>query len=589
MKLSIIRLSALLFLIFLNDLMSLRLHAKEALQPSIFIEGIGETEGIKGTIEDAIRSTTNLLGYDCDLPDWRLKRLGKSTRKNATQILRALGYYHPEIKLETGREKNCWSMKLTIELGQQVVIRKLDVSVTGELAEIKAYRTFKNNLLLKTGQSLKHADYEKTKTEIETLASQYGFFEGQFTQHRLAVEPSKNAADIQLKFESGPRYHIGKLSIEQHQFNDELIQKYLKITEGKPYNSRDLTKQQQVLNDSGYFSSVEITAWREPNSEHKVPISIQLMERKKNAFRIGVGASTNEGPRTSFSYENRWANRRGHHYILDTRWSPVIAEAAFNYSIPLGDSGGHRLELGLGYQRESTETTESTALKSGAKLIRILANDWKRTISLEVLREKFQTGNDDDKVTLLMPGIGWNKNKRDRLKLPRKGWRLSTNFKTAFEDALSDINVAQLSGSAKLIRPLGKGRVLANVSAGFTEVSQFSRLPVSLRFYAGGDNSVRGFGYKTLGPKNEDGEVTGGKHKLTGSLEYEHPVKENWGLAVFVDTGNAFNDFNDYDLQTGAGFGMRYHSPIGPIRLDVAQDTEGEASIRLHLSMGPDL
>jgi len=588
MKLSILRLSALFFLISLTGLV-LPIKAEEAPQPSITIEGLKRKGDIEAPIKDAIRSSTNLSGYDCELPEWRLKRLGNNTIKNATQVLKALGYYHPTISLETVHEKDCWTLKLAIDLGQQVVLRKIELSVSGELAEIKAYRKFRNDLPLKAGQSLNHADYEKTKSEIISLASHYGFFEGQFIQHRLTVEPSKNAADIHLVFESGPRYRIGKLSIEQQQFSDEFIQKYLKLSKGKPYNSKDLTQQQQVLNDSGYFSSVEITALRKVNEEHTVPIHIQLLERKKNAFRIGVGASTNEGPRTSFSYKNRWANQHGHHYVVDTRWSPIISEAAFNYSIPLGDSGDHRLELGLGYQREKTDTTQSTALKSGAKLIRVLPNDWKRTISLEILRENFQTGNDDDEVTLLMPGIGWSKNKRDRLKLPRKGWRLSSSFKTAFEDVLSDINVAQLSASAKLIRPLGKGRVLANVSTGFTETSQFSKLPVSLRFYAGGDNSVRGFGYKTLGPKNADGEVTGGKHKLTGSLEYEHPIKENWGLAAFIDTGNAFNDFNAYKLQTGVGFGMRYHSPIGPVRLDIAQDIEGEASIRLHLSMGPDL
>ncbi len=405
----------------------------------------------------------------------------------------------------------------------------------------------------------------------------------------MLVDPSKNIADIHLKFESGPRYHIGKINLEQHQLSHKLIQKYLKLTEGQPYNSQDLTRQQQLFSNSGYFASVEITAQREPNSQHKVPVRIQLEMRKKNAFRIGVGASTNEGPRTSFSYENRWANQHGHHYLAETRWSPVISQVTFDYSIPLGGSVDHRLELGSGFQREKTDTTNSTAFKSSAKLIKTLPNRWKQTLSIEVLREKFQTGNDDDKVTLLMPGIGWSKSKRDQLKRPRKGWRLITSFKTAFQGLLSDIDVAQLSVSAKLIRPLGKGRVLANASTGLTEVNQFSKLPVSLRFYAGGDNSVRGFGYKSLGPKNKSGEVTGGKHKLTGSLEYEHPFKENWGLAVFVDTGNAFNDFSEYKLQTGAGIGLRYHSPIGPIRLDVAQDIKGKSSIRLHLSMGPDL
>ena len=100
---------------------------------------------------------------------------------------------------------------------------------------------------------------------------------------------------------------------------------------------------------------------------------------------------------------------------------------------------------------------------------------------------------------------------------------------------------------------------------------------------------MRGFDYKSLGPVNEQGEIIGGKNLLTGSLEYEYPVREKWGLAVFVDSGNAFNNFNDYELFTGVGIGLRWHSPIGPIRLDLAQDVEQERSPRLHLSMGLDL
>jgi translocation and assembly module TamA len=540
-------------------------------------------------IADNIRNYVDLSEYNCDLPEWRLKRLEKVTKKNTTKALRALGYYQPVIKLKTDHKKNCWKLSLKIKPGQQIRLRNVNISINGELKNTQAYQTFRNNFPLKKGHGLKHSDYEKTKLGIQTLASRFGFFEGQFSRHQLSIDPVKNIADIYLTFKSGPRYHIGKLTIEQSQFNNTFIHKYLKIHENQAYDSQNLTKQQQVFNDSGYFSSVEITATREPNVDHKVPINIRLTERKKNAYQVGVGASTNEGPRTRFSYENRWANRRGHHYSVDTRWSPVVSEASLNYTIPVGDSGKHRWELGFGYRTEKTDTTRATAVKSGAKLIKRLSNGWNRTLFLDALQEKFTTGNDADKVLLLMPGIGLSKSKRDRLKLPRKGWRLNLTIKTAFEDLLSDINLAQLAGSAKMIRPLGKGRVLANVSAGFTEVNQFSKLPVSLRFYAGGDNSVRGFGYKTLGPKNTDNEVTGGKHLLTGSLEYEYPFKQNWGVAIFIDTGNAFNDISDYTLYTGIGFGLRYHSPIGPVRLDVAQDIEGDESIRLHLSMGPDL
>jgi len=172
---------------------------------------------------------------------------------------------------------------------------------------------------------------------------------------------------------------------------------------------------------------------------------------------------------------------------------------------------------------------------------------------------------------------------------PRKGYRVNASLRLASNAILSSTNLAQGSISAKFIQPLGKARVLARFDAAATEVGDFNKLPASLRYYAGGDGSVRGFDYKTLGPKNSADEVVGGRNLLTASIEYEYPIKKTWGIAFFVDTGNAFNSFSNYELFTGAGIGVRWHSPIGPIRLDLAQDIEGNENPRLHLSMGLDL
>ncbi|HAI23845.1 MAG TPA: outer membrane protein assembly factor, partial [Alcanivorax sp.] len=119
--------------------------------------------------------------------------------------------------------------------------------------------------------------------------------------------------------------------------------------------------------------------------------------------------------------------------------------------------------------------------------------------------------------------------------------------------------------------------------------SDVTELPASIRFFAGGDASVRGFAYESLGPLDNDGEVIGGRHLLVGSLEYDHPISEQWSLAVFTDAGNAFNNFDDYEIRHSAGFGVRWRSPLGPIRVDFARGIEEGREWRLHLSMGPDL
>ena len=129
----------------------------------------------------------------------------------------------------------------------------------------------------------------------------------------------------------------------------------------------------------------------------------------------------------------------------------------------------------------------------------------------------------------------------------------------------------QLTSGGKILFPLLGGRVLMRTDLGYTEVNDVTELPASIRFFAGGDSSVRGFAYESLGPEDSNGEVIGGRHLATGSLEYDHPLTEKWHLAAFTDAGNAFNDFDAFEPRHSAGIGIRWRSPLGPIRLDIAR------------------
>ncbi len=546
--------------------------------------------GVTGELDDNIRALVDVSRYQCELPSWRFKRIQERTEKDTSKALRALGYYNAKIEVDRTNDDQCWSMEILVTPGKQVIVETVSIVVTGGLENTPGMQQLWKNLPVQSGSPLNHADYAKIKLDISSLASQYGFFSGEFTTRELRIDRQKNLAFIELKFSSGERAKIGAIQLEQSQFRDKFINKFLTIKEGDVFNSAKLTEQQSALNDSGYFSVVNIEVDRKASKDETIPIKITLQPRKRHAYRIGIGASTNEGPRVSFKFEDRWLNRRAHSYILNTSWSPIVAETGINYTIPLGDAGIHKLDLGIGFKDEDVDTSNSQTTKLAAKLTRVRSNGWKLITSIELLRENFSTADSSDIAQLVTPGIGYSKSVRDDPLYPRSGWRISTNLKLAAKDFFSDINLTQITANAKIIRPVNQHRILARAGAGFSEVDDFSKLPASLRFFAGGDSSVRGFDYKSLGPFDSNGEVTGGKNFLTGSLEYEHSIKQNWGLAIFVDAGNSFNNFNDYEIKKSVGIGGRFHSPIGPIRLDLAHDLDSSGSdIRLHLSMGPDL
>ncbi len=538
-----------------------------------------------------IAALVNVSRYECQAPEWRFRLIRKRAERDALRALHALGYYRATMKIQREKTPQCWTLVIDLDPGPRMTVDAVRVRILGELEQMPGWRQLRKQLPVRPGQPLNHADYDTLKQQIEALASRYGFLNGHFTQHALIIDKAHNKARVDLVFDSGSRARIGTIRVEQTQFSPRFIRKLLILKEGEPFDSAALTRQQAALNDSGYFSSVEVEVDRRAADQGVLPVTIRLKPRKRHAYRIGLGASTNEGPRVSAKFENRWSNRLGHSYVFDSRWSPVITEGTLDYAIPLGDAGDHRLNIGIGSREERTSTSLSRTLKTSAQLTRQYDSGWKTITSLAFLREDFTTADSDARVKLLMPGFSFSKSKRERFLFPRAGWRISSAVQTAVEGLLSDLDMVRLTGQIKLIRPIAdRARLLARGGAGLTNVSDFARLPASLRFYAGGDNSVRGFGYKSLGPVNAQGEVIGGRYFLTGSLEYDFMVRQPFSIAAFIDAGNAFNDFNHYDMKKSVGIGVRYHSPIGPIRLDLAHDLEGSASaIRLHLSMGPDL
>jgi translocation and assembly module TamA len=171
---------------------------------------------------------------------------------------------------------------------------------------------------------------------------------------------------------------------------------------------------------------------------------------------------------------------------------------------------------------------------------------------------------------------------------PTRGWRLFGQFSGAHENLLSDISFAQIYGSAKLVHQFGPGRLLIRGEGATTLADEVLELPFSVRFFTGGDLSVRGYQFGELGATNKEGEVVGGKHLLVGSIEYDFRVRGNWIAAAFFDTGNSFGDFGNMKLKQSAGLGIRWLSPIGPIRFDAARGLN-DGGFRFHITMGPDL
>ncbi|HEX5056808.1 MAG TPA: autotransporter assembly complex family protein [Gammaproteobacteria bacterium] len=553
-----------------------------AKQPAISIDGASEV------LAGNIRSHLSLSGENCETPAWRLQALLQQADAEIREAGQALGYYQLRAEKRFISGPRCWELHLKIEPGPPVTVEKIHIGINGEGQADPAFRALPPGLVIRPGERLDHGKYEAIKKHLSTLALTRGYFDAAFTRTQLLVDTSANNARIEIDYTTGPRYRFGAITVDQSILSPELINRYIDFVPGEAYDSSKLIDLQQALS-SNYFSRVYVRPLPEQSVDRQVPIEIEMVPLKQHSFTMGAGYGTDTGPRVKFDYENRYLNPAGHRFNTGLSISPRQSEFLAGYTIPLRSPQHENLKYFAGHVDEETETAVSAISSLGTHYSFLNDADWLQTWSLNFQREDFTVSEVRDRTDLLLPGLSFAKTHSSESTYPLYGWRLNASVQGASEDVFSDISLLQLQAKARYIHALGRGRLLLHTEGGATRVSEFDALPASLRFFAGGDTSIRGYDYQSLGPIGPDGDVIGGKRLLTGGLEYDHRILQQWALALFYDAGNAFNKRADYESKHGAGLGLRWLSPIGPIRLDFAKALDDAREWRIHINMGPDL
>ncbi|AIS12287.1 membrane protein [Pseudomonas chlororaphis subsp. aurantiaca] len=546
---------------------------------------------VKPSNDELKANVEGYIGGVGDRDEEALLRFSRGAEEQARKAAQALGYYQPQISSEVkGGEKP--RLVLNIDPGEPVHLRNVTIRVDGPAASLKGFRVPKSDQL-KSGAVLNHGHYEDAKRLIQNQASRYGFFSGRFTRQKLAVDPQAGVADIELVYESGPRYALGKVSFAgDTPFDEDLLQRMVPFKTGTPYDSELIAELNQALQSSGYFEGVRVDAAPTAAAAEVIPVAVQLETRKPRTMGLGLGFSTDVGPRAKANWTRHWVNAQGHSYGWEAEISAPRQNVGLFYDIPLDPPLTDKLRFAGGYQNEEISNTDtlSKLLTLGPEWHSKLPSGWQRVISLKWQREEYRLGDDSGLSNLLMPGISYSYLRSDNRIDPHNGYRLQFDSKVAKEGLGSDTNLLYGTVLLKgLTTVWDNHRFLGRVQFGGSATNGYKKVPPSLRFFAGGDQSVRGYDYQSLSPENSDGDRIGGRYMVAGSVEYQYSIAEKWRLATFVDQGNSFDKLELPNLKTGVGVGVRWISPVGPIRLDLARALDDDGGIRLHFSMGPEL
>lgn len=516
-------------------------------------------------------------------------RMARASREQALSALQALGYYHARVVPRVrGTDANP-VLRLNVLLQEPVRLDEVTLEVSGEGAEEDFFRLPRSRHL-RPGAQLHHGHYEDTKSLLENQALRYGYFSGRFLENRMLIDVEQRMADIILRYETGPRFRLGAVSFSDTPFDEDLLQRMVSFRPGVPYDADLIAKLNRELLSSGYFDAVQVSAPASEAQDLQIPVHVTLNARKRHSLGFGGGFSTDVGPRARAEWTQHWLNSRGHSRGAEMELSRPRQKLSSWYQIPLTPPQSSHLRFFTGWQRENIDNTDSQSIVLGAVHQRRLASGWDRSIGLRLEQERYSLGADSGRSTLLIPSLGFQRTVSDNTIDPSRGYSLLMDLQGAKAGVLSDIDFIRLHLGARGLYTLHeRHRFLGRLQAGGIASNGFASVPASLRFFAGGDQSVRGYDYRTLSPTDETGERVGGRFMLAGSIEYQYEFIPKWRAATFVDRGNAVDSWTD-SMKTSAGVGIRWVSPVGPIRLDLAQSiSEPDEGFRIHFSMGAEL
>ncbi len=518
-----------------------------------------------------------------------IERRHRAAPQQIRQALMPFGYYRPGIRSTLDLENSTYTATYRIDPGEPTRLGEVDIRVTGDGSAFPAVQAALAEADLVPGERLVHERYSAAKTALYNAAYDNGYLDAAWQASAIRVAADRSRADVDLVLDTGPRFYFGQTQVEQNVLSDKLVNGLVDIEAGAPYDVNALLDLQRTLSETDYFRHIEIEAPRDAaDAAQRVPVSIKAESADSQRYSVGLGYGTDTGPRAKLGVLFRRLNQHGHRLRADLQVSSIEQAAGLRYEIPIRNYAEDVLAFWATARHEEIADADTDRISIGASQI----VDWfgfRRRLYVQADREQFSFGGGPTEETdLVYPGITLNREVADDVQYPRRGYSLRADLRAGFEDVLSDVSFSRFDVAANAVWGfLPRTRLLLRGEAGILWTDEFSRLPPSQRFFAGGDRSIRGYPYREVGPEDADGNVIGGERLLAGSVELERLLYGNFGAAVFVDAGDAFDA--EPDIKVGAGAGLRWRSPIGMVRFDVAHPFDSDDDYRIHLTLGADL
>ncbi|WP_169303033.1 autotransporter assembly complex protein TamA [Thalassotalea mangrovi] len=556
----------------------------------------------------------NIRAHLGDLPDTESEResfVFTATDKTRT-ALQAMGYYRSDIDIRVDKEvvvddEKIWRLFIDVVLNEPTRYSQILIDIQGEAELDNQFIELVTEIqtkLLKSQDIVDHSVYESVKSKISNLALDRGYFEGRYLRSRLAIRDDFTSADVELVYQSGRRYYLGEVNYSEFDLEPELLEVLIPFDVGEPYTSQKLLQFQNLLQQTQYFGNLLVVPDLKNPVNQLIPIDVTLGETKSHYVDVGFGYATDTLFRISTSWRTPKINSKGHSQETKIEYSQINPTGRFTYRIPLSHPLKDLLQFQVTFEDDEYGGLVGKYLEGRVGNVRIY-DHWSAQYYVRFLAERWRIDQfPDDEVesgTYLMPGMMLSRTSRKGPQLdPSWGFSQYYIVEGGAEGAGSDISIARAIARWRFITtPMRRHRLVFRGELGISDIfdAPKTQLAPSLRFFAGGDLSIRGFDYQSQGPTEiiNEGEfageeiVVGGKRIALASAEYQYYFTEKIRGVVFTDAGNATDDIR-IDPVYSVGLGLHYISPVGAIRVDFGYGiSEDDPSWKLHINLGAEL
>jgi translocation and assembly module TamA len=512
--------------------------------------------------------------------------LMRRTRREVAELLATEGYFSPQIELErTTRER--WA--LVVVPGERAHVTEVELAFEGHLAaegdEFARRRdALRRAWLLPPGAPFRQSAWDAAKQQLLDAVAVRDYAAARISASRATVDPEAASVRLAVTIDSGPPFFIGPLEVTGlERLPAHLVARYSTLRQGERFDQERLLAFQSLLQNAPQFASVIVDIDRDPALASAVPVRVQVSEAQSRHLSFGAGFSTNTGARAETNWRD--VNLRGRAWELSTglRIEQRRQAAYADVFLPPAQAR-HRDSFGAVIETSDIEGLETSRQAIGAVRSK-QRGDIETAIGLRYQHENLRpAGAESSSRNALTANWSWVQRKVDDLLDPRRGYVLQVDLGGGAKALLSDQDFFRAYARVVRYQPVGERDVfIVRAEAGATLAKSRDGIPQDFLFRTGGAQSVRGYAYNSLGVQQGQA-VLGGRYLGTASAEYVHWFRPQWGVAGFVDVGDAADDRDSLDLKAGYGAGARWRSPAGPLALDLAYGHH-ERRLRLHFAI----